>query len=641
MDDWMTPELLADFLAEAREAINKMEPLLVCLEATTAEPIDSGVVASIFRGFHTIKGNAAFLEFDQIVRTTHQAESLLDAVRSGKLELTPIRVACLLDTIDFMQKALESIDTTGSDEACAVRSEQLVIALKAAIQDDSSPAMPPQTPIITVSSASETVAPSTMLTPEEEEMAHIQEAVAEPLPAPQVVPFDSPPMVESDDSDLVTEPPESSHKPTVQTTSNSKSQGDGDQHASIRVDLSKLDELMNLVGELIIAESMVTNNGDLQGLELESFDRASVQLHHITRSLQDLAMAVRMVPVRSTFRRMFRVVRDVARKRGRSVELVLVGEDTEVDRTVIEQITDPLVHLIRNGIDHGIEAVEDRIAKGKPAKGTLRLEARHEAGEVWIVLSDDGNGLDAEKILARARERGLINLNVEPSEKEIFDLIFEPGFSTAASVTNISGRGVGMDVVRQNITDLRGQIEVSSELGKGTTFSLRIPLTLAIIDGMVCRLGTRSYTIPLFAVREIIRPRKTDVRTMPGGSEVVLVRGVPHPVVRLHALHGIPGDPRPADECVFLVLESGSIAIALLVDQVLGQYQAVIKPLPEYLHSMPGIAGCSLMGSGEISLIMDVKGLIQTVRGFRTNRLKAKSLPNSQTAVPNAASSTP
>jgi two-component system chemotaxis sensor kinase CheA len=397
------------------------------------------------------------------------------------------------------------------------------------------------------------------------------------------------------------------------------------QQTSIRVDLAKLDELMNLVGELIIAENMVTRNEDLEGLELENFQRSASHLNQITRGLQDLAMSVRMVPLRSTFRKMLRVVRDVARKRGKPADLELVGEDTEVDRTVIEAIGDPLVHLIRNAVDHGLEDAAGRAAAGKPAKGQLRLEARHEAGEVWVELSDDGKGLDRDRILARGVERGLVPAGADLSDAEVWDLIFQPGFSTAEAITDVSGRGVGMDVVRRNIMDLQGRIDVESRPGRGTTFTLCIPLTLAIIDGMLARIGDRIYTVPLFNVREIIRPEKSDLRRLPGGGEVVLVRGAPLPILSLRDKHGIAGSP-PADRpAVLLVVENGGFAVALPVDSLLGQQQTVIKPLPDYLGSMPGIAGCSLMGNGTISLILDVKGLVQEVRSGADRRRRAGS----------------
>jgi two-component system chemotaxis sensor kinase CheA len=373
-----------------------------------------------------------------------------------------------------------------------------------------------------------------------------------------------------------------------------------------RVALEKLDSLMNLVGELIIAEAAVTHNTDLQGLHLESFQKSAMHLNRITRSLQDVAMSMRMVPVRHTFRKQLRVVRDVARELGKNVELKLEGEETEVDKSVVEALNDPLVHIIRNAVDHGMEDPEERAATNKEETGVVTLTAIHQSGEVWITVQDDGRGLDREKILAKARERGVVgNEGAQMSDRDVFNLLFAPGFSTAAKVTKISGRGVGLDVARRNIEQLGGRVDIDSVLGEGTTFTLRIPLTLAIIEGMLVRVGFSKYTVPLLNVRETVRVSSEALVTLPSGQEVVHIRDQIFSLVRLHEIHHIQPDSRNIEEGLILVLESSGERYCLFVDDVLGQFQTVIKSLGEYFQDIRGISGCTILGTGEVSLILD------------------------------------
>ncbi|MBN2712303.1 MAG: chemotaxis protein CheA [Planctomycetes bacterium] len=379
----------------------------------------------------------------------------------------------------------------------------------------------------------------------------------------------------------------------------------------IRVDLDKLDKLINLVGELVIAEAMVTRNPDLEGLELENFERAGHHLHRITTDLQDIAMAVRMIPLSATFRKMIRLVHDVANKSGKKSSLELIGEETEVDKTVIEMIADPLVHIVRNSIDHGLEPPEERIRIGKPETGVVTIEGRHEGGEVWILISDDGRGLNKEKILSRAIERGLIaGDGSELSDEEIYAMIFEPGFSTAEKVTDVSGRGVGMDVVKKNIEKLKGRVDIRSRPGKGSTVILRIPLTLAIIEGMLVRVGTSRYTIPMLSIRETLRVETETVTETMDGQEVVNIRNELVPVVRLHEVFGTDYDSEKLEDGILLVIEDGRETIGLFVDEILGQEQTVIKGLSNFLGHARGISGCTILGDGEVSLIIDVASVL-------------------------------
>ncbi|MCA9631605.1 MAG: chemotaxis protein CheA [Myxococcales bacterium] len=385
--------------------------------------------------------------------------------------------------------------------------------------------------------------------------------------------------------------------------------GEAQRSGSIRVDTEKLDELMDLVGELIIAETTVTRNPDLDGLHFENFQKAALQLNRLTRRLQHIAMAVRMVPIASTFRKMLRLVRDVSSKQHKKVDLIIDGEQTEVDKTVVELISDPLVHMIRNAVDHGLEAPADRRSAGKSENGTIWLSATHEGQEVWITIRDNGRGLNTERIRAKAIEKGLIDPEAEYKPEEIHRMIFAPGFSTAEQVTDLSGRGVGMDVALRNIESMNGRVEIESTAGVGTTFTLRIPLTLAIIEGMLVKVGESHYTIPLLSIREHVRARLKDLITLPDGTEMFKIREKLFPIVRLHEIHGVTPRAHSIDEGILILVQDGPQTLCVLVDEVVGQRQTVIKPVPDYLKGVRGVAGCSILHNGEISLILDVEGL--------------------------------
>ncbi len=372
------------------------------------------------------------------------------------------------------------------------------------------------------------------------------------------------------------------------------------------MEVDKLDALMNLVGELILAENGVSHHAAVAELadEHSGVRRATVQINRVARSLQDIAMSLRMVPIGGTFQRMRRLVRDLAQKGGKSIRLELSGLDTEVDKNLIEAISDPLVHIVRNAADHGLETPEERLAAGKAEEGVIHLDARHRAGEVWISIRDDGRGLNAERIRERAVERGLIAATADPSPSELFPLIFEPGFSTAATVTDVSGRGVGMDVVQRNLKALEGRIDIQSEPGQGTTFLLRVPLTLAIIEGMLVRVGGMHYTLPLLAIHESLVPHPGLVTTLPDGSEVARVRGRILPVLRLARLLEPSGSSTSGG--VLVIVEAEGQLFCLQVDALLGQRQTVVKALPSYLSGHRHFAGCSILPSGEITLILNL-----------------------------------
>ncbi|HWQ42002.1 MAG TPA: chemotaxis protein CheA [Desulfosporosinus sp.] len=389
------------------------------------------------------------------------------------------------------------------------------------------------------------------------------------------------------------------------------------QQSIISVSVAKLDQLMDLVGEMVIAEAMVTQNPDLEGLDLNNFKKAARQLRKITSELQDTVMSVRMVPLAGTFQKMNRTVRDMCKKLNKEVQLQLIGEETEVDKNIIEHISDPLMHLIRNSIDHGIEMPSERESKGKPRLGTIILEAKNAGGDVLIIIRDDGEGFNKERILAKAREKGLLQVSEDViTDKEIYNLVFLPGFSTNENVTEFSGRGVGMDVVMKNIEAVGGAIAADSVPGKGTIITLKIPLTLAIIDGMNIKVGDSRYTIPTTAIKESFRPKMTQVIVDPDNNEMIMVRGQCFPVLRLHDIYHIQTEVTKFTEGIIIIVEQDEKNLCIFADGLIGQQQVVVKALPQYIKNMKkvrGLAGCTLLGDGSISLILDIGGLV----GFR------------------------
>lgn len=382
----------------------------------------------------------------------------------------------------------------------------------------------------------------------------------------------------------------------------------------ISVSVEKLDKLMDLVGEMVIAEAMVTQNPDLKGLTLDNFSKSARQLRKITSELQDIVMSIRMVSLGPTFFKMNRIIRDMSKKLNKEVHLDIIGEDTEVDKNVIEHIGDPLMHIVRNAVDHGIETAEERILIGKPTAGTITLEAKNAGSEVLIVIKDDGKGLNKDAILKKAMENGLLSKTPEEmSDTEIFNLIFHPGFSTKETVTEFSGRGVGMDVVNKNIEAVGGSIQIESIEEKGTIITLKIPLTLAIIDGMNIRVGKSRYTLPIVSIKESFRPKENEAFKDPDGNEMIMIRGQCYPILRLHELYKVKTEVINVNEGIIIMLESGNKTVCIFADELIGEQQVVVKALPKYIKNMKkinGLAGCTLLGDGSISLILDVDGLI-------------------------------
>lgn len=387
------------------------------------------------------------------------------------------------------------------------------------------------------------------------------------------------------------------------------------KQAFISVNVTKMDSLMDLIGELVIAEAVVLQNPDLKvpGLDLNNFQKAASQLTKITSELQDVIMAMRMMPLNNTFQKMKRIVHDVSGKLGKSVELQIIGEDTEVDKNIIEHISDPLMHLIRNSVDHGIEDAETRAAAGKPEKGKITLEAKNEGGKVWISVSDDGKGLSRDKLLVKAITNGLITEEAaaELSDREVYNFITSPGFSTKEQVTEYSGRGVGMDVVMQNIQGIGGSLEIDSVEGEGSRMTLKIPLTLAIVDGIILSVGKATYVVATGNVKEFLRVSKEQLIVEPEGAESIMLRGECYPVLRLKKYYNLTEGEDELENGIITIIEHEGKKLALFIDKLIGEQEIVVKPIPPYIKKIKGLSGCTQLGDGSISFILDAGSLIK------------------------------
>ncbi|HEV2198772.1 MAG TPA: chemotaxis protein CheA [Bryobacteraceae bacterium] len=559
------PELIRDFVNEALEHLASVEAAVLALER---DPAAADPLHATFRSFHTIKGLAGFLELADIREVSHEVETLLDRARNRELPVTTALIDVVLDSADYLKRAVAWVDAGLRGDAGAPPETAVLLArVRQALEDRPPVGSSGSTPPLAA-----------------------REQVA--LPAAG----SSPP-----DPSLVTSPPD---RPAV-----------GKAAAvlgfTLRVDASKLDYMMDMVGELVIAQSLLAHTPNIAQGDGGGLQRNLQELGRITAEVQRMAMSLRMTPVGQLFARLTRLVRDLSHKNGKRVRLELAGEDTELDKTIIEQLGDPLMHMVRNSLDHGIETPEDRVAKSKPPEGVVKLTASHQAGRIVIEVSDDGRGLDTKKILRRARERGLIAEGHNPSETEIYHLIFEPGFSTADQVTEVSGRGVGMDVVRKQIQGLRGRVDIVSAPDRGTTFFLRLPLTLAIIDGLIVQVGAERYILPISSVREMLRPTEDMLFTIEGRAELAMIRGELLPVLRLDRRFQVPCAVQNPCDGLLVVAESEGRCFCLLVDAMLGKQEVVIKSLGETFRHVAGVSGGAILGDGRVGLILDLNGVLR------------------------------
>jgi len=561
------PELLPAFVGEATEHLEAAEPHLLTLEA---DPRDRDALDAVFRSFHSVKGTAGFVGLSGVTAVAHEAESLLDRARDGAVLLRGSAFEQALAALDLLRGMVRRAGETGCDEPLTPAALAIIDGLRA--------------------------------------------ATCGTIPAATT----SPPATEPARAEVVaSEAPEARGQDPAPTGV----AGAGAKPAAadqVRVDRQRLDRLVDLIGELVIAESMThALTSSSAGHDRADGDRAFAQLRKITRELQELSLSLRMVPVGGLFPKLSRLVRDLSHKLGKPVDFVTEGGETELDKTVVDQVADPLMHLIRNALDHGVESAADRLAAGKPAKATLRLTAYHRGGDIHVELSDDGRGLDRKKILAKAVDRGLVASAEGLSDQEIDRLIFAPGFSTADKVSEVSGRGVGMDVARRNIEALQGDVSLASEPGRGTTVMLRLPLTLAIVDGMVVRVGAERFILPTLNIVEQLRPRPSMLAVVGGRRRLVAVRGRHVPFYGLDDLFGPGAVAAVRDVCdgIIVLVEDKDRLAGLLVDEVIGQQQVVIKSLGESLERLPGVAGGAVLPDGRVGVVLDVTGLLDLANG--------------------------
>lgn len=587
------PTLLSDFISEAKEHLESVDVELLNLEG---DPGNQDALNAVFRVFHTMKGTAGFLSLDDIKNLAHATETLLDRARKEEIVLAGSAIDIVFDVVDTMKRYVADLATSLSSGEPLVRDDELpelILKIKAVASGD---ALPEDVPEQTDKKIGEILVESKAATTDQvNEALATQKTEASKKKLGQV-------MVEkgytSAKEVLGAIRKQQAAKVQVKDT--------------VKVDTSRIDLLVDTIGELVIAEVMVTQDPEVyQGTSIR-VQKNLRQLAKVARELQEVGMTMRMVSLRAIFQKMARLVRDLAKKSGKKINFVMSGEDTEIDRSVVDKIGDPLIHLMRNAVDHGIESSEeDRKKAGKPEYGAVELRAFHKGGNIYIEVEDDGGGLDKDAILIKAKERGLITSEDTLSDQEIINLILEPGFSTAKKVSDVSGRGVGMDVVKKNIEALRGRIEVSTQPGKGSTFTMILPLTLAIIDGMVVRVGPERYIIPTLSIIESIAPQADMLSMVTGKGEMISVRGELMPLFRLSRLFEVSGAKEDPTTGLAVIVEDGMKRVAVLVDELIGQQQTVIKGLSKGLGKTVGLSGASIMADGRIGLILDVPGVIK------------------------------
>lgn len=654
---YATESLLEIFLFESSQQLEQLEHTILSLEKESIFLEDT--VNEIFRIMHTIKGSAAMMQFDQIAAVAHSIEDLFFYLRRERpkgvdfSELSDM----VLQSVDFIKIEMNKIKNQqpvdGNAAELIEQNKQYLLYMKEVSAAKTQPAEKMSRnnykAIVYFEDGCEmeNVRAYTLI-------HNLKDMVEECTFYPEDI-------IDSDDSifiirkngfqinftttisyekilsffqqtlflkdlELIQQEQEekkcelpgsvpSSEK--VITVSDEKSKAvnmdrteqSAPQQSIISVNVNKLDQLLDFVGEMVIAEAMVVQNPDLDGLELDNFKKAARQLSKITSKIQDMVMSIRMVPLSATFHKMHRIVRDMGKKLEKEIQLEIIGDETEVDKNIIEHISDPLMHLVRNSVDHGLEEGEERVALGKPRAGRITLEAKNSGSDVLIIVRDDGKGISKEKVLIKAKENGLLmKPEKEMTDREIFNLILLPGFSTKESVTEFSGRGVGMDVVTKNIEYIGGSIAVDSQEGKGTAITIKIPLTLAIIDGMNLQVGEARYTIPTISIKEAFRPKASDIIYDPDGNEILMVRGNCYPILRLHSLYQVETTITELTEGIILMIEQDGKSVGIFADALLGQQQVVVKALPAYLQSfrrLNSLAGCTLLGDGSISLILD------------------------------------
>lgn len=583
-------EVYEGFLDEATDQVNHIEEYVMALEEN---PEDMEIINACFRVFHSLKGAAGFLGLHEINCLCHDAEDLLDLARKSEMEVDSEFIDIVLAVRDVLEKGLTNLDDTirvGKENLPNFEGE--VASLEFG-------------PVIELIDRKRTMAGDGEDEPPKLGQILLQKGQVDAERLQVALDQKSKPVGEIlVDMGAVT-------KENVSTALDEQAVKKTLKSASIKVDTKKLNLLMDLVGELVISQSIISENDLLKKEENGLLGKDITEMAKITAGIQDHIMSLRMVPLKQTFQKMARLVRDLSRKTDKQVTFEIYGEDTEIDKTIVEVLNDPLVHLLRNSVDHGIDTVEERLSAGKSSAGIVSLGAYHKGGNVIIEIKDDGRGLDIEKIRQKGIERGLIEKGREHPDSEIHNLIFLPGFSTHKVATSISGRGVGMDVVRRGIEGLGGRVEISSEKGKGSCFRIILPLTMAIVDGMLVRVGTERYIIPTVSISESLKPKPGQISSIVAQGEVIDVRGELIPLVNLHELFGIPNGKKDAIDSLVIIAGTEKERRGLLVDDLLGQQQVVIKNLDKRFSGMKGFSGSSILGDGQVGLIMDVSGLFE------------------------------
>jgi two-component system, chemotaxis family, sensor kinase CheA len=623
------------FFEESQEHLDEMEHLLLDLD--TENP-DAEQLNTIFRAAHSVKGGSGIFGFEALGSVTHIMESLLDNVRQGKMAISTSMVDLFLNSVDVLKSILNSyrtsteIDWAASKEICK-RLEAVMEAnplLKKEenagfgfFSDDEQTPTKPSAPTSNQSSYGffdEPVAPdandyfgffgdvppaaSSAVADKNNVLASDLKEPAKPVKtesSTDIHALESKPATTTQSAERVAAIVAPAKTKTAETSSA--------ENTSIRVDVSKVDQLINLVGEIVITQSMMNLIGkSIEGSLGEKFQSIANELERNTREIQEAVMSIRMLPVSFVFNRFPRVVRDLSAKLGKSIDLIIEGGDTELDKGLTEKLVDPLTHLVRNSIDHGIEGGELRRERGKDETGRVVLRAAQQGGSIVISISDDGGGLNRDKIMAKAREKN-IPMSDNPTDAEVWQLIFAPGFSTADQVTDVSGRGVGLDVVRRNVASLGGRIDIESVLGKGSTFTIRLPLTLAIVDGMCVSVGDQTFIIPLVSIVESMQPAQKDIKTLVGDDQLLLVRDQYWPILPLYKAMQIEPRFTEPHHGIAVLIEANKHRFALFVDSLVGQQQVVIKSLEQHYKRIQGVAGATIMGDGSVALILDVESL--------------------------------
>ncbi|MDD2308621.1 MAG: chemotaxis protein CheA [Desulfuromonadaceae bacterium] len=589
-------ELLDGFLAETTELLEKLDDDLITLEK---ESDDTELMNRIFRSIHTIKGASSFLGFDLLVKVAHKTEDVLNRLRKGELVVTPEIMDVILEATDLVKILVSDIKAGDIQER---ETEGTINKLLPFLTDAAAAATkPPLQPAAAVESVA--TPPSV---PPSSEPAVVAEAVADSasVPPPDAAPLPVP------------KPAADAPKKTAAPPKPVQGKGGGDDlsdNTTVRVDVKRLDDLMNQVGELVLERNrMIQINQDLQQNDVnhvdfnEDFGKLTKRMSFVTSELQMQVLKMRMLPVEKVFKKFPRIVRSMSRDLGKEVDLQIVGEETELDRSVVDEIGDPLIHLIRNAMDHGLETPDERLAAGKTRGGTLVLAAVHEGNQIIISIKDDGRGIDTERVGRKAIEKGLITEEqfTAMGQREIFDLLFLPGFSTKEKATDLSGRGVGMDVVKTNIKKLNGLIEIKSTKDIGSEFILRLPLTLAIIQSLLVEVEREIYSIPLSSVLETLRVDQRQFHVI-GGQEVLKLRDIVLPLIRLQKVFNVQPRGETEDFCYVVVVGAAEKRMGLVVSRLVGQQEVAIKSLGNYLANIPGIAGSTILGDGRVALIID------------------------------------